>query len=379
MLPGPKLIYRCPVCQGLFARRTLASGNTLGAEWRSDGWMHARMLPRTPPLVACPHCQHTLCMIGAKHEVVYRDYFPGWGFFGELAPEQIAERQAHEALQARYGQVPDYEAPSLAQCLHYLQTQDLKGHEWPLRMHVWHLVNDERLQTGRTALTAHEVANLQALLQSIRMGEEHSLLLRVEILRELGHFDEAAQALDCEVDEQDTARAEQIMQAIERGNEQPFIFESSRDDDDIHFSWAWQARRYSTEVPAEPQNEPMDPPLFRIGNRDWWVKVLGMCSHNWALIESDPSGRATVYFFHDMGTTLSRSNYKPRQLKGRSAVVDSLVFDSLSEAKWALERNGFNRLLDNPGPWMGSEPTGHFYDARETEEGIYSRKGYWQD
>lgn len=228
MLPGPKLIYRCPACQGLFARRTLASGNTLGATFRSDGLMHARMLPRTPPLVACPHCQHTVCMIGAQHEAAYRDYFPGGGFFGEPTAEQIAERQAHQALQERYGQVPGYEAPSLAQCLHYLQTQDLQDIEWPLRMHVWHRVNDERLQTGRTALAVPEVANLQALLQGIQSGEENSPLLRAEILRELGRFEEAAQALDCEVDDEEAVRAEQIMQAIERGDDQPFIFESDR-------------------------------------------------------------------------------------------------------------------------------------------------------
>jgi hypothetical protein len=318
-------------------------------------------------------------MIGAKHEVEFRDYFPGWGLFGEPTPEQIAQRQAHKVLQARYGQVPGYEAPSLVQCLNYLERQDLQGAEWPLRLHVWHRVNDERLHNGRTALTDPEVANLQALLRCMQCGDENSPLLRAEILRELGRFDEATQALDCEVDEQETARAEQIMQAIERGDDQPFIFESSRDDDDIHFSWAWQARRYSTEVPKGSQDEPMDPPLFRIGTRDWWVKVLGMCSHNWALIESDPSGPVTVYFFHDMGTTLSRSKYKSGQLKGRSAVVDSLRFDSLEKAKQALCHNGFDRIRNNPGPWMGFEPTGHFYDARETEEGVYSRKGYWSD
>lgn len=317
-------------------------------------------------------------MIGAQHEVEYRNYFGAWGFMGEPSAEEIAEKKAHEDLAARFGQVPGYDRPSLAQCLEYLQVQVLQGKEWPLRLHVWHRINDDRLETGRTRLTLQEEANLLRLLELIHKDDDEALL-RAELLRELGRYGEAAQALDCEVDEDLTARAEQIMRAIERLDDQPFIFESSRDDDDIEYSWAWQARRYSNAVPAGPQDAAMDPPLFRIGNRDWWVKVLGMCSHNWALIEPDPSGTVTVYFFHDLGTTLSRSKYKPQQLKGRSAVVDSLTFGSLSEAKWALKRNVFNRLLDNPGPWMGSEPTGHFYDARETEEGIYSRKGYWQD
>ena len=73
MLPGPKLIYRCTACAGLFARRTLASGNTLGAQFRSDGSFKARMLPQTPALVACPHCHEPFCLIGAEHELEFRE------------------------------------------------------------------------------------------------------------------------------------------------------------------------------------------------------------------------------------------------------------------------------------------------------------------
>jgi hypothetical protein len=259
MLPGPKLIYRCDACRGLFARRTLASGNTLGARFRSDGWMHARMLPRTPPLVACPHCQFTICMIGAVHEAEYQYYFGSWIPFGEPTPEQIAQKQAHEALKALYGQVPDYDLPILAECFDYLQTKDLNGREWPLRMHVWHRVNDERLDTCRTVLSAPEVANLQALLQGIQSREEAGPLLHAEILRELGRFDEAAQALACEVEEDQTIRAEQIMRAIERGDDQPFIFESGRADDDFRFSRAWKARRYSAKIQPKSQDEREDP------------------------------------------------------------------------------------------------------------------------
>ena len=227
MTPGPKLIYRCPACQGLFSRRTLASGNTFGAKFRSDGWMQASMLPRTPPLVACPHCAQSFCMIGAEPEARYQDYAGSRIFWGEPTAEQLAEQQAHEALKARYADVPAYDEPTLGQCLEYLQTQDLQGREWPLRMYAWHRINDARLQTGRTALTQAEESNLLALLLRMHSAEEDVPLLRAEILRELRRFDEAAQALSGALPQEQIARAEQIMQAIERRDDQPFIFQSS--------------------------------------------------------------------------------------------------------------------------------------------------------
>lgn len=114
---------------------------------------------------------------------------------------------------------------------------------------------------------------------------------------------------------------------------------------------------------------------FHISNRDWWVKVLGMMSHNWALIETQGPEAVTVYFFHDKGMRLS---YKSTEHLDQSAVVDALRFKSLDAARAALARNDFDRLEDNPGPWSDFVPEGVFYDARATEDGVYSRKGYWK-
>ena len=96
MLPGPILLYRCTACDGLFSRRTLSSGNTLGAQYRSDGQMKARMLPQTPPLVVCPHCHELFCMAGAQPAISYRNYFPGFGFVEKPTPEALASKQAQE-------------------------------------------------------------------------------------------------------------------------------------------------------------------------------------------------------------------------------------------------------------------------------------------
>ena len=123
--------------------------------------------------------------------------------------------------------------------------------------------------------------------------------------------------------------------------------------------------------------DPGGPPLFPITSNDWWVKVLEMLQHNWALIE-ERNGKFTVYFFHDLGATKGLlKEFKYSQLRNRGAVVDSLEFDSLEDAQKALRRNDFERLEENPGPWNGYQPHGNFYDARNGEEGIYSKAGYW--
>lgn len=130
---------------------------------------------------------------------------------------------------------------------------------------------------------------------------------------------------------------------------------------------------------VRPDLYPSGPPLFEIHSADWWVKVLGMLQHNWALIETS-NKKTTAYFFHDLGIQRGYSKrYKIYQLKNRCAVVDSLDFENIKAAELELQKNGFMRLKDNPGPWESGQPNKNFYDAREDEEGIYSKSGYWRN
>ena len=115
---------------------------------------------------------------------------------------------------------------------------------------------------------------------------------------------------------------------------------------------------------------------MKISSKDWWVKVLNMCQHNWALIESDTA--TIIYFFHDNGVTLSPpKKLKYFEVKNKSGIIDSLVFDNNLSAEQALKRNGFIRLSENSGPWELNIPLNDFYDAREDGLGIYSKDGRW--
>lgn len=121
------------------------------------------------------------------------------------------------------------------------------------------------------------------------------------------------------------------------------------------------------------------PPAFPLDITDWWVKVLAMLEHNWAVIAPNDKGGYTVYFFHDGGTTKNSLPFDHKALNEMIAIVDSLDFDSRDDAETALSNNRYRQLKNHTGPWQGSEPKGIVFDARDTEPGIYSKQNYWNN
>ena len=119
------------------------------------------------------------------------------------------------------------------------------------------------------------------------------------------------------------------------------------------------------------------PEIISLDTSDWWVKVLAMLQHNWAVINDNNNGTVTAYFFHDGGTTKNSIAFHYRSVRDMIAIVDSIEFSSRSDAVERLLHNGFIRLADLPGPWHGNEPKGKVFDARSSEPGIYSKESYW--
>jgi hypothetical protein len=347
------------------------------------------MLPSTPPLVACPHCKTAIAIYSIEPVDQYRTYFPG-SFFASLKNEErdskeVEEENLEKKLSEKHENTPYYEQAVAANYFDYLENNVI-DHETELymRRHALWLVNDalfpetipkryrERFSLDGGAakedlkndpIHVRHNKNLAALLESINAIDEESRLLKAELLRELGKYEDARHALNGEFSNK--AVAEQMLRHIDWKQSAPFLLATQ--DEQSDFEYAWDARRYSPETISVPF-EDLDPPLFKIKNRNWYIKVLGMLSHNWALIEGNPDSTATVYFFQD-------------QASGeRPAIIDSLQFAEKIEAWGALNHNGFTLLKDTPGPWMNSEPKGHFYDARPAAgKGIYSSGEYWKD
>ena len=215
MLPGPSYVYECKSCKGLFERRSISSGNTSRAKFRSDGQMSAPMLPTTPLLVACPHCKSSIFWPTAKEVDSYETYdLTGIFDVGEMLPESLALRAEKKAKKQKYQDVLRYEQASPAQIDEFIQNGGFdSSYEFPLRLQFWQRCNDGRLEVGRVGFQFYELENLQKLSLLIDQSSDSHLLLQSEIFRELGEFGEARRLLDFDFDEDMAARAEQLMLA----------------------------------------------------------------------------------------------------------------------------------------------------------------------
>lgn len=383
MLPGPTLIFRCLRCSGEFVKRTISSGNTLRATYRSDGKMAAPMLPRTPKLAACPHCGEAIWF--PEYEPIekfdlYRDGNNFGALLGDLDSSTLEAVSVHDSFKARIAQenrkaakaraerlsslhenTPTVGELSPEKCLLFIEARVLSEEtEIALRTQVMHLVNDRRCLGHSPILSPVELKNMHRLLELLGEDDESSVLLRAEIYRELGQFSDAEKELDR--DFTDGAKAEQLIRAVQVRDVLPFQFATGGASHD--YEYAWGTRRYKPEKVPQTLDE-LDPPIFNISNRNWWVKVLGMLCHNWALMDRDEDGSVVIYFFQD-----TAHGERPK-------VVDSLHFKSIFVAIRALKRNGFGELRRNPGPWVGAEPKGYIWDGRASGPRIYSEDGYW--
>ena len=366
MTPGPTYVYECSQCHGLYNRRSISSGNTLRARYRSDGRMDAPMLPTTPLLTACPHCKSPVFWPDTNVVASYETYIPRFFSSAEPDPKQIEYEEQQFALETKYKGEPGYADATSTQVAAFLKNNELsEKHEHSLRMQFWWLFNDDRMALNREALSPVQRQNLKKLLQLIGQGTESMLLLSAEIYRELGQFEEATGCLNFDFQANKAAMAEQLMRAIEEENTLPFRFVSS--DNQYDYEYAWIERRYSPEDPSKFNFADLKPPVFKISNRDWWVKVIGMLCHNWALIEWNSGGSATVYFFQDTSHG------------DRPAIIDSLEFSSVLKARQGLFTNDFKILKSYPGPWMGCEPKGFIRDNRNEQNKIYSNGKFWRD
>jgi DNA-directed RNA polymerase subunit RPC12/RpoP len=218
MMPGPTLIFRCMRCGGEFLKRTISSGNTLRATYRSDGKMTAPMLPRTPELAACPHCGEAIWF--REYEPIekfdlYRDGNNFDALFGDessdlsdISPVDEAKKRIEEEnrkvakaraqrLSSLHENTPTAGALSPEKCLLFIEAQLLpEVTEISLRMQVMHLVNDRRCLESDPVLSPAESKNMHQLLELLKEDDESSVLLRAEIHREFGQFSAAKKESD---------------------------------------------------------------------------------------------------------------------------------------------------------------------------------------
>ena len=159
-------IRECPHCRAHVVQEETVSGNTIGAILYTDGKKHAPMLPDHPALVKCPACQG-LFWVDESVEV-------DSGFDAAKGKQQVLAPSGKEMIEFLSG-------PAL--------TQDK---ELYLRVRAWRSANDAwRWNPNATpAFSKEQVQNLKALSALLDESEPEQRIIKAEIARELGNFDE---------------------------------------------------------------------------------------------------------------------------------------------------------------------------------------------
>ena len=186
MTPGPTIIRKCSACGKHIAQHTIGSGNTFGARFWTDGKRNTPMLPDQPWLVKCQHCG-TLIWIDEQTQV------------GEISPwgsETDARNLFPEARSVSIPTLQDY--------ADFLVAGEIdKNKERYVRLRAWWVGNDPRRETGQSMqFDSFETKNLRAFLALLDEAEDNDRLMKAEVLRELGEFNEAENLLATEFDDE---------------------------------------------------------------------------------------------------------------------------------------------------------------------------------
>jgi len=204
MLPGPTLIRKCSACEKLIAQPTIASGNTFGARFWTDGKSDAPMLPDEPWLVKCPHCG-ALVWIDEQEQV------------GEVGQRDNGGGTFKNAL--------PYDTPSMQDYLGILEKESSDNEKIRyIRLRAWWAGNDIRREGEDPApLSDDEIANLFAFATLLDESDEDDRIMKAEVMRELGNYEDAMALLSKPFSDE-VAQAVDIIKAL-TAREIPFVSE----------------------------------------------------------------------------------------------------------------------------------------------------------
>jgi hypothetical protein len=177
-------ILQCSSCAGHLSHSLLASGNTFGARYWTDGWRDAPMLPEQPSLVKCPHCSSMVWM-------------------SDL--EEVAELDRFMESDPQFPDATDYINLLHADYLQFAaENTDLsEDRQLYVRLHAWWRGNDARRDSAVPApLSEGERDNMVKLAALLTADDDQDRVMRAEIMRQLGEFAAAREILNREFGEE---------------------------------------------------------------------------------------------------------------------------------------------------------------------------------
>ena len=173
-------IKQCPNCECQFAAWTVASCNTIRAKFYTDGFIYGPMYDEGSALLICPSCDRYFW----HEEIPTQESIKDSEYFRDSA------RRSLPIAEQVYGS--HYE-DALRQALWKNKEQ-----EKYIRIRAWWSFNNA--YRGHPiegfSLPPEQKANLRGLLHLLDTNDPDTSIMRAEILRELGEFDECLRVLD---------------------------------------------------------------------------------------------------------------------------------------------------------------------------------------
>lgn len=178
MLPGKDKIIQCPACDQQFRQQTIMSGNTLGAKIWTDGKQVAPMLPEATVLSFCNSCNQ---------------YF--WVEEAEVIDELDPGDDTDSDIEHLHGL-------TLEQYIDAFGKIEMRSQEDTLFVlrQIWWKYNDYYRDDNESELS-QDIKNkipdlLEKLLNNFNEKNDDHLMLKGELLRELGRFESAKKTLN---------------------------------------------------------------------------------------------------------------------------------------------------------------------------------------
>ena len=177
------------------------SRNTIGARQWSDGKITAPMYPEFPELVLCKRCDNFFWV---------RQAFLG-GPFSDHEAETKQER------------IEYLEFPTFHQ---YFKALDTINNEKYIRTRIWYSFNDYFRKGKEDQITQDMMElnneNLEKLLDLVRESYDDDFVIKAEILRNLGRFEESRKMLEKVKDPELQEAREKYLSEIEKENKDLF-------------------------------------------------------------------------------------------------------------------------------------------------------------
>ncbi len=170
MIPGNAQILTCPHCHAHKEVMSLMSGNTFGQKVWSDNKRIAPMLPQVSFVQKCPSCNGYFLMSRQEPDYGSRSSFE----LGDLSYPETKE--AWMSLK----DIPDL-----------TENERLSM----LIMQVW-AYNDKFTRETTNPVPREEQAYINGIIDQLLNLDKVDTLLKAELLREAGRFDESMQLLD---------------------------------------------------------------------------------------------------------------------------------------------------------------------------------------